>query len=417
MIRRKFISSISLSGIIAILKPNSISANSLEIKNNYENGLKDRKYWSSMLFKIAYPVFSNLANETLVKNMPATKSPSYDSRKNVTYLEAVGRTAAGIAPWLSLPDDDTKEGHLRKELRTYFLKGITNGVNPLSPDYLNFRKEKQPIVDAGHLVEAFLRAPEQLWKPLNEVTKNRMVTELKALRTRKAHKNNWLMCRALTEVFLLSIGEQWDKPAVDKALKYYNEWYIGDGWYTDGVKFSYNYYNSYVMHSMLVDTLKVLVQKGHANKEDYDLAVKRMTRFAVQLERMISPEGTYPIIGRSITYRTAAFQALSQISLMKELPKEIKPAQVRCALTAVKKNLLIDDVFDKEGWLQLGFRGHQPELADYYTSRGSLYMTTLSFLPLGLPPTDEFWSAPYEDWTSKKAWSSKPFKKDYQVQY
>ena len=41
--------------------------------------------------------------------------------------------------------------------------------------------------------------------------------------------------------------------------------------------------------------------------------------------------------------------------------------------------------FDKDGWLVLGFNGHQPECADGYTSTGSLYMATLSFLPLGLP--------------------------------
>ncbi|WBU90701.1 DUF2264 domain-containing protein [Cellulophaga omnivescoria] len=415
MLRRKFITAMSLSGIITFIKPQSISAKSH--KHKAKSGDKDRAYWCNLLFKISYPVFSNLANETLAKNMPATKSPTYDGRKNVTYLEAVARTAAGIAPWLSLPDDESKEGKMRKKLRSVFLKGMVNAVNPSSPDYLNFRTEKQPIVDAGHLVQAFLRAPKQLWEPLDEITKKRFVEELKALRTRKAYKNNWLLCRAITEIFLLSIDENWEKKYVDEALDYYKDWYIGDGWYKDGVKFSFNYYNSFVMHSMLVDTLNVLVKKGLTKEEEYDLSLKRMIRFAVQLERMISPEGTYPVIGRSITYRTGAFQTLSHVSLLKKLPTKIKPAQVRCALTAIKKNLFIDDVFDKDGWLELGFRGNQPELADYYTSRGSLYMTTLSFLPLGLNKTDKFWSGKDEDWTSKKAWNSKPFEKDFQVQY
>lgn len=50
----------------------------------------------------------------------------------------------------------------------------------------------------------------------------------------------------------------------------------------------------------------------------------------------------------------------------------------------------------------LGFNGHQPECADGYTSTGSLYMATLSFLPLGLPADDPFWTDAYADWTSKK---------------
>lgn len=59
---------------------------------------------------------SNLAAGTLVKNMPLVTSPTFDSRSpKVSYLEAVGRTYAGIAPWLALPDDDTDEGKLRKK--------------------------------------------------------------------------------------------------------------------------------------------------------------------------------------------------------------------------------------------------------------------------------------------------------------
>jgi hypothetical protein len=55
---------------------------------------------------------------------------------------------SGLAPWLALPDDDTEEGSLRKKLKTEVLKGLTNAVNPSSPDYLNFRTEQQPLVDA-----------------------------------------------------------------------------------------------------------------------------------------------------------------------------------------------------------------------------------------------------------------------------
>ena len=32
-------------------------------------------------------------------------------------METFGRLMAGIAPWLSLPDDDTAEGQQRKQLK------------------------------------------------------------------------------------------------------------------------------------------------------------------------------------------------------------------------------------------------------------------------------------------------------------
>jgi hypothetical protein len=68
--------------------------------------------------------------------------------------------------------------------------------------------------------------------------------------------------------------------------------------------------------------------------------------------------------------------------------------------------------YDANGWLVLGFNGHQPQIADYYSSTGSLYMATLGFLPLGLPANNAFWSRPATPWTSVKAWKGMPFDHD-----
>lgn len=421
MERRKFLGSVSGAVVVSAISPFSLVARNSEkihVEPVVSSISNDRQVWVKALYKMADPVFSNLAKSTLKKNMLVEKAPTYDSRQNVTYLEAVGRCFAGIAPWLALPDDASEEGKLRASLRENVLKGISNGVNPSNPDYLNFRKEHQPIVDAAYLAHGFIRARKALWEPLDALTKKRVITEFKALRTRKAFNSNWLLFSAITESFLLSIEEtDWDKEAIDKALSKFDEWYVGDGWYSDGPTFALDYYNSFVIHPMLVDTLEILVKNNIKPQSDYDQALKRMVRYADQLERMISPVGTFPVIGRSITYRTGAMQALAQVALEEKLPQGVSPAQVRCALTMVTENLLGDDAFDKNGWLELGFTGHAPEVADYYTSTGSLYMASLSFLPLGLPADNPFWSDPAEEWTAQKAWSGKFFNKDYHVKY
>ena len=143
-----------------------------------------------------------------------------------------------------------------------------------------------------------------------------------------------------------------------------------------------------------------------------------MQRYASFQERYISPEGTYPVFGRSSTYRVGAFQPLVQLALENALPKEIAPAQVRCALTAVMKRIFNPATFTKEGWLRLGLTGdQQQQLADYYSNTGSMYITSLVFLPLGLPATHDFWSAGFTEWTQRKAWGGKAFAKDYAVDY
>jgi hypothetical protein len=42
-----------------------------------------------------------------------------------------------------------------------------------------------------------------------------------------------------------------------------------------------------------------------------------------------------------------------------------------------------------------------------------LYLCTAAFLPLGLKPEDEFWSAPDAPWSAKKVWSGRILSADH----
>ena len=108
-----------------------------------------------------------------------------------------------------------------------------------------------------------------------------------------------------------------------------------------------------------------------------------MQRFGMILERFISPEGALPVFGRSITYRTGTLQPLALLAWRGWLPKELPDGQVRAAMTAVIKRMFGDDRnFNEKGFLTLGFNGKQPNISDWYTNNGSLYMASLAFLPL-----------------------------------
>lgn len=408
--------------VLLVMMPGSMQAREKKNKKSeteQTTGAQDREQWVKWLWKISYPVIHNLAEGTLHQNMPIeTVNGNPAGYDEITHLEAVGRTLAGVAPWLALPDDDTEEGKLRKQMREEVLKGLKNAVDPNSPDKLNFTKQAQPIVDAAYLVHAFLRAPKALWEPLDKVTQQRYIDSFKALRDRTGAYNNWLLFTGLTEAFLMQQGERADQFRLRVSKNKIQEWYVGDGWYSDGSKFSMDYYNSYVLNPMMVAMMETLVPFRWASQKEYEQALSRMVRHAEFCERIIGPDGTYPAFGRSVTYRTAAFQSLADVALRGKLPSFIKPAQVRCALTTVHRNMYEGNQnFDKDGWLVLGFNGHQPEVADGYTSTGSLYMATLSFLPLGLPADNPFWTDEPADWTTKKAWKGEKIRKDYKVEY
>ena len=142
--------------------------------------LSDREYWCQEAYKMAQPVLENMAKGELQQNMKTEFSPSFDNRnRKVVYMETFGRLMAGIAPWLSLPDDDTPEGLQRRQLREWALASYKNSVDPESPDYLCWGVSGQNLVDAAYIAESFIRALDALWVPLDEVTKQRYICEFK----------------------------------------------------------------------------------------------------------------------------------------------------------------------------------------------------------------------------------------------
>ncbi|WP_206197554.1 DUF2264 domain-containing protein [Terrimonas sp.] len=372
------------------------------------------------LYRISQPVIHNLANGTLKANMPLEKGAGYYSKaEDISHLEAIGRTLAGLAPWLSLKDDNTSEGLLRQKCRIEVLKGLQNMMDSSCPDFIHFDiADRQPIVDGAFLALAFLRAPDVLWHPLNMQTKKRFIAAFKSLRDRSPGYNNWLLFAAINEAFLLKIGEKYDPARIMFAVKKINEWYIGDGWYSDGSTFSMDYYNAFVIHPFMVELMKVLKTNNLTSQAEYEICVKRMARYAQYQERLIAPDGTFPVIGRSASYRTGAFHALAQTVLMEKLPYNIKPGQVRCALSVMIANFFKGDQnFDRNGWLVLGFNGHQPAIAESYISTGSLYLSSLIFLPLGLPAHNAFWAEAPSPWTSQKIWNGQQVQPDYKVEH
>lgn len=379
-------------------------------------GLAQREYWIEMLVRISDPVLTALAKRELKMTMPVEQR-DWD-RKPYAHLEAISRALLGMAPWLELGINHGWEGKERNKYAELARKAIDSATDPESPDYVNFTEGGQPIVDAAFFAHAILRAPSELWDKLEERVKKNVIESLKKTRIgRKPCYSNWLLFSAMIETALFKMGEDWDHMRVDYAIKQFQQWYLGDGVYSDGPEFHWDYYNSFVIQPMLVD---ILLNIGSVYEGEWgslkEKAILSEKRYAEVLERFIAPDGSYPPIGRSITYRVGAFQALGQIALMHELPDNIEPSQVRCALTEVIKHTLdVPGTFDENGWLKIGLCGSQPGLGEGYICTGSLYLCTAGFLPLGLPIEDEFWSAENKSWTSKKIWQGENLNCDHAI--
>jgi hypothetical protein len=384
------------------------------------DGAADREYLVQVLTTIARPVLTALAEERLHEDLPVR---DWEGRRALfSPYEAFARTLAGIAPWLELGPDDTPEGQLRAEFIELSRRALINATDPDSPDFMTFDESDgdQPLVESAYLASALMSAPEQLYEPLTDEQKDNV---LDALRTSSReivqdHNNNWWLFPAMIESALWEFGADYEFEPIDTAVEKMEGWYLGDGVYGDGPDFHWDYYNSYVIHPMLIQVLRVAeAHDSPIEAESLQLARLRGQRYAEILERQISPEGTFPVMGRSSAYRFAAFYHLAYMALNHDLPDEVNPGAARSGITTVVRRMIeAPETFDEEGWLQLGAVGYQPGLEESYNSTGALYVCLTGLVHLGLPPDDTFWTAPAADWTQKRIWSGQDVPRDHALE-
>lgn len=385
-----------------------------------------REYWVNMLARTARPVLESCAEGVLQNSVPQKDGNS--ARKYFVNLECVARVLSGIAPWLENAETGSSEEEaLRETFAQLSRAAICNLVDAHSVNFGNFTSGnvpwknwdltqpfqvdiRQPVVDTAFLVQGILRAPVQLWQKLPQKTQKQVIEAVSSTKIHRCHRSNWLLFAAMVETFLYFATGECDTARIDYALASMENWYVGDSYYKDGAWFAHDYYNSFVIHPFLYDILS-RAAPAFDSESSYILSFlekekRRITRYAAILERLIAPDGSFPAVGRSITYRCGAFSALSHAALHKLLPPALPPEQVRCALGAViGRTLGAPDSFDETRWLQVGLSGHQPHLGECYISSASCYLSCAVFLPLGLPASDAFWQNPDCDWSWKKIWS------------
>jgi hypothetical protein len=178
----------------------------------------DRQFWLNQLDKMVRPVLRSLAHDSLRINMPTTVSIHVDnaeSRRRVAYLEVLGRTLSGIAPWLQLEGGNPEEAALRKQYRTWVLEGLKNALDTNARDFMRFDIAGQQLVDASYLALAFIRAP-WLWQHLDAVTRERLVASIRTTRQFRPAFSNWLLF-SIQERLINADGTY---PAIGRSIIY-----------------------------------------------------------------------------------------------------------------------------------------------------------------------------------------------------
>ena len=292
--------------IFTLLILGIVYINTVYAQNKITTTVNDRKMWLSQLDKISRPVMSNLAEDKLKEKMPVTLSKRIDNAANrtkVAYLEAFGRTLMGIAPWLNGEGGSKEEISLRNQYREWSLKAIANAVDPAAKDYMVWNEGGQPLVDASFVALALIRCP-WLWEHLDSSVKKQVVTAFFLTREIVPVYTNWILFTGMIETFFCKYGLSYDKVRIEYSIREFaHHWYVGDGVFSDGMNYSWDYYNSFVIQPYLTTIVEVAGKKTKA----YDFFIPKLDkinkRYAQIQERLINADGSFPATGRSIVYR------------------------------------------------------------------------------------------------------------------
>ena len=76
----------------------------------------------------------------------------------------------------------------------------------------------------------------------------RVVAWLAGFVGKRTWQSNWVLFPVMVEQFLADVGGPHDPAEIDAGLDRIEQWYVGDGWYTDGDGRYFDYYAGWAMH-------------------------------------------------------------------------------------------------------------------------------------------------------------------------
>lgn len=311
-----------------------------------------------------------------------TWGADYDA--DAAEMEAFVRPLWGLAPLMAGGFDSA-------EARA-FAQGIAAGTDPAHPDYWgDVGPSDQRMVEMAGIAFAWLLAPEAFWAPLGPEAQDRAAAWMLRINDQPPSDNNWLFFRVLVNLALARLGQDWARPAVEKALSRIDEFYLGEGWYRDGEKNQIDYYVPMAFHFYGL----VFAQfGGDLFPRQAGVFRERARIFAEGFQYWFAPDGAAIPFGRSMTYRMAqsAFWAACAFAGEEVLPwPRIKGLLLRNLRWWAGR-----PITDRDGILSIGYAYPNPLMSEGYNGIGAPNWALKPFLVLALGDGHPFWQAEEE---------------------
>jgi hypothetical protein len=276
----------------------------------------------------------------------------------------------------------------------WYATALASGTQQNGPEsWPPLRDHGQPTVEATAIALALHFTRPWLWSTLDDGTKHRLIYWLSGSTGSYGADNNHVLFGATIQAFLASVEAPFSMGEIEAALDRIEDWYAGDGWYSDGDGRRFDHYNAWTFHLYPFFILEMLGAgscQESASAERRDLYRSRLRQFLDGYQHLFAASGSPLIQGRSLTYRWGVVAPfwMGEIQGVSPLP----PGRTRRLASGAAK-YFTDRGVGSDGVLSLGWWRESAGILQSYNAPGSPLWASKGFFGLLLPPSHKAWQA------------------------
>ncbi|MGW1894657.1 DUF2264 domain-containing protein [Streptomyces sp. NPDC002004] len=269
-----------------------------------------------------------------------------------------------------------------------YAAGLAAGTDPDSGEaWPELTDCSQQMVEAASIAIGLHETRPWIWDRLGSRVRERVVDWFSGFVGARTWDNNWRLFQVVSEQFLASVGAPHSRAEIEGGLDRIEDWYAGDGWYTDGDGRNFDYYNGWALHlyPLLWSRMTAGADGGRGT-----VYRERLHRFLTTYPHFFGADGAPVHQGRSLTYRFAATAPVWMGALADCTP--LAPGLTRRLASGTARHFVERGVPDDRGLLPLGWYGTFLPATQAYSGPASPYWASKAFLGLLLPPEHPVWT-------------------------
>ncbi|MFI5805232.1 DUF2264 domain-containing protein [Streptomyces sp. NPDC051561] len=282
-------------------------------------------------------------------------------------------------------------GEVNPHLIERYAQGLTTGTDPNSPEaWPRLTDCSQQMVEAASVAIALHETRPWIWDLLDPRVQERVVDWFSGFVGGRTWDNNWRLFQVVSEQFLASVGAPHSRSDIEGGLDRIEDWYVGDGWYTDGDGRNFDYYTGWALHLYPLLWSRIAASTEGADGGRTEVYQERLTAFLTTYPHFFGADGSPVHQGRSLAYRFAALAPVWMGALADCSP--LAPGLTRRLASGTVRHFAERGVPDERGLLTLGWYGTFLPSTQPYSGPASPYWASKGFLGLLLPAEHPVWT-------------------------